>query len=80
MLAADLGVGEPALGDQRDDVEVEPPQRAGHGDAEHGRGDDAGVHVMARAHPDRDNRLTQGDDDDQAVALGEVASPQLPAL
>ena len=70
----------PAGRDQRDDVEVDPPERRAerhaHGsggtlpDAEPGLGADA----------DRDDRLAEGDDDDQAVALGEVAGVQLPAL
>ena len=32
------------------------------------------------ADPDRDDRLAEGDDDDQPVTLGEVAGNELPAL
>ena len=80
LLAADLRPRQPALGDQRDDVEVRPPERARHDDAEHRRRHDAGVHVAVRPHADRHDRLAQRDDDDQPVALGEVARGQLPAL
>ena len=38
-----LGAAEAALGDERDDVEVGPPQRRGDGEAQQRAGDDAGV-------------------------------------
>ena len=48
---------------------------------EHRRRDDARGRRRASApDADRDDRLAEGDDDDQAVALGEVARDELPAL
>ena len=47
---------------------------------ERGGGDDAGVDACPGADADRDDRLAERDDDDQPVALGEVAWHQLPAL
>ena len=41
---------------------------------------DAGVDAGLGADADRDDRLAEGDDDDQPVALGEVAGHELPAL
>ena len=76
----DLGFAEPPGRDQGDDVEVGPPERRGEEDAEHGGGADPEVEGAGGADPDRDDRLAEGDDDDQAVALGEVAGDELPAL
>ena len=51
-----------------------PPRRAA-------RADDPRVELEAgRADPERDDRLAERDDDDQAVALGEVAGDDAPAL
>ncbi len=72
--------GEPPAGDDRDDVEVHPPHRRGDDHAEHGDGYDAGVERDLGADADRDDRLAQRDDHDRAVALGEVAGHELPAV
>jgi hypothetical protein len=45
-----------------------------------GARDDAGVDAGPGAHADGHDRLAQGDQHDQAMALGEVARNQLPAL
>jgi hypothetical protein len=66
-------------GDQRHDVEVDPPPRRAVGDAEHGRGDDPGVESQRGSDSDRDYRLAEGDDHDQAVPLGEMARGEPPA-
>ena len=57
----------------RDDVEVGPPERGDGGDPEHRRDHLAGFELEAGARTDRDDRLAEGDDHDQAVPLGEVA-------
>jgi hypothetical protein len=36
--------------------------------------------VPTHADPDRDDRLAEGDDQDEPVALGEVAGDELPPL
>ena len=62
-----------ALGDERDDVEVGPPLRAG--DRHPGdRGDDhaGGEAGRVEAGADGDDRLAERDDHDQPEALGEV--------
>jgi hypothetical protein len=46
-----LDLGQPLRGRQGGDVEVRPPQRAGHADPQDGRGDDATVDAVSR-HPD----------------------------
>jgi hypothetical protein len=62
-------------------VEVGPPQRGRQQDAERGRGKRAGVQVdVFGPHPYRHDRLAQGDDHGQAVALGEVPGREAPAL
>ena len=65
---------------QRDHVEVEPPEGGGDGGCRGCRDDDARVDDGVRAHADRDDRLAEGDDHDQPVALGEVGGLELPAL
>ena len=73
-------VSQPPLGDERNHVEVRPPERARDGDAEQRRGDDAhGQRDALRADPERDDRLAQGDEDDERVALGEVRGRHVPA-
>ena len=63
------------------DVEVRPPERGDYDDAEDGGRDDAGRERNARgADADRDDRLAEGDDDDEAEALGEVRRRDAPAL
>jgi hypothetical protein len=72
---------QPPLGDQRHDVEVQPPQRRRDDDAERGGGHDAGLDLEPLgADADGDDRLAERDDDDQPVALGEVAGHELPPL
>jgi hypothetical protein len=63
-----------------DDVEVEPPERGGHRGSKYGRRNDAGIDVRVGTHPDRDDRLSEGDDDDEPMPLGEVARRQPPSL
>ena len=72
-------LAQPALGDERDDVEVRPPQRRRDGEAEQRGRDDTGVE-HGRADADRHDRLAQGDDHDQAVTLGEVTGGEPPTL
>ena len=75
------GRREAVLGHHRDDVEVRPPQRAGDADGQERREHDAAVELDAlRAHADRHDRLPEGDDHDQAEALGEVLRVHVPAL
>jgi hypothetical protein len=63
------------------DVEVRPPERGDDDDAEDGCRDDAGRERNAGgADADRDDRLAEGDDDDEAVAFGEVRRRYAPAL
>src|SRR5436190_2554547 len=79
-LAPRRRAGEPPGRNQRHDVEVRPPQTGRQGDAQHRGGGDAGGQVCLGADPDRDDRFAERDDDDQPVALGEVAGNELPAL
>lgn len=68
-----LGAAQHAFGDRGDDVEVGPPQRHGHGQAEHDRGHQRTRHrFLRRADTERHDRLPEGDDHDQAVPFGEV--------
>ena len=61
------------LGDAGDDVEVEPPQAHGDGQTAQQCGGVAPPQVGAgRRGPDGDDRLADGDDDDEAEAFGEV--------
>ena len=61
------------LGDQRDHVEVGPPQAARHRQPQDGRGDHGPRdRFPGHALADRHDRLPQRDDDDQAVSLGEM--------
>ena len=66
--------------DQGDDVEVDPPHRGRQPDPERRRRGDPGVDPDFGADPDGDDRLPQRDQDDEPVALGEVARLELPAL
>ena len=63
-----------------DDVEVGPPLGRGEGDADDSGDDHAGVDAGLGPDADGDDRLAEGDDDDQPVPLGEVLGVQLPAL
>ena len=63
---------------ERDDVEVRPPQGGGEADPEHRRRDHAGGEIDPGTDTQRDDRLAERQDDDQAVALGEVPRHQLP--
>ena len=78
-LCAARRLAEPPLRNQRDHVEVRPPERGGDGEAKQGSGDDAGIE-RGCTDPDRHDRLAERDDHDQAVPLGEVAGREPPAL
>src|SRR5580704_14106432 len=80
LLATAGSACEATLGGDRDDVEVEPPERGGDGDTEQRGGDDAGVEVDLGADAECDDGLAESDDDDRAVALGEVPGDELPAV
>ena len=73
-----LGLAELSLRDERDDVEVGPPQRGGDHNPEQRLDDDLGVELR-RADADRHDRLPQSDDDEEPVPLGEVAGGDPPA-
>ena len=63
---------ESALGDEGNDVEVDPPHSRGESDSQH-RGDvDTGGQLALGGMTKDDDRFTEGDDDDQVVALGEM--------
>jgi len=66
-----VGLAKLPLGDGRDDVEVDPPERRDDRDAQQCRDDDSGSEP-ACADAEGDDRLAEGDDDDQAVTLCEV--------
>ena len=80
LLAADRRALQPPRRDQGDDVEYIHHMRRREPDADHGGHALADAERLPDADPDRDDRLAQGDDHDQAVALGEVAGHELPAL
>ena len=64
---------QPLLGRARDAIEVRPPEPDGHQRGQRHGADQLGVErVILRADADRDDRFAQADDDEQAVALGEV--------
>ena len=71
---------EPAFRDQRDDVEVDPPECRREADTEHGRGDDLGRQLDLRTDAEGDDRLAERQDDHQVVPLGEVTRHQAPSL
>ena len=71
---------EPALGEDRGHVEVEPPQRRDDGYSENRGHEDAGIQVEAGAEADGDDRLAEGDENDQPVPLREVLGRDAPAL
>ena len=78
---APLGrAGQASRRDQRYDVEVDPPQGGRQGDSQHRGRNDARGQVRRGASSDGDDRLAQGDDDDQPVALGEMRRDEPPAL
>ena len=74
------GARQPPRRHQRHHVEVQPPHGGRDDDAEHGRGDDTGVHAGLGTDADGHDGLAERDDHDQAVALGEVRRHQLPSL
>ena len=65
--------------DERDDVEVRPPERCGHRDAQDRGSDHSRVQLASRADADRDDRLAEGDDDDEPVTLREMRGRYTPA-
>ena len=67
-----------SLGDQRDDIEVDPPQRRCESHGEHRRENHGRGQVDLRTDADRDDRLAQGEDDDEIVPFGEVRGHQPP--
>ena len=71
---------EASAGDDRDDVEVRPPQRCRDDHSQHRCHDDARTDGGARADADGDDRLAEGDDHDRAVALSEMSGHELPAV
>ena len=77
----DVDARQPALGRDRDDVEVEPPE-ARHRREPHEHSDHRAdvVQLVAHADAERDERLAERDDHDEAVPLGEVVRAQLPPL
>ena len=79
-LAALFRVHEPPRGHPRHHVEVQPPHPGREPDPDDRGGPLGEAEVTRHAHADRDDRLAEGDDQDQAVALGEVGRHQLPAL
>src|SRR5215210_2015571 len=66
-------LSEVALGDKRDNIEVRPPEREGDDQAQEGRGHGPGVELAVQPGADRDDRLPEGDDQDQREALREMA-------
>ena len=73
-------VGQPGLVDVDGPVEVRPPEGGGDDDSEDRGRDPGGVEWQAfRADPDGDDRLSDGDDHDQPVALHEVLRRDPPA-
>ena len=71
---------QPPLGDDGDDVEVDPPQRSGEADPERTDERHRRVQLDLGADAERDHRLAQGQDDDQVVAFGEVPGHEPPAV
>jgi hypothetical protein len=75
------GSGESAFGDQRGHVEVRPPHRARHREAEGGGDDDRpGDRELGHPDPDRHDRLAERHDDDESVPLAEVAGRAEPPV
>ena len=74
-----VGLAKLPLGDGRDDVEVDPPERRDDRDAQQCRDDDSGSEP-ACADAEGDDRLAEGDDDDQAVTFCEVGRIDAPVL
>ena len=76
-----LSFGEDLSEADREEVEVRDPERCGDGQAEQcgddGRGGEGG---LPGAEADRDQRLAERDDDDQAMALDEVRGLEPPTL
>jgi hypothetical protein len=61
--------------------EVAPPQRAGHGHREHAGPDgDAGRRRAGQARGRHNQRFTECDDHDEAVAFGKMVGMQVPAF
>ena len=73
-------VGDPGLRHVDDPVEVRPPQGRSDDHPEHGGRDPGRIQRQpGRADADRDDRLSEGDDDDQPVTLDEVRRRETPA-
>ena len=70
---------EPSPREDRGHVEVEPPERRDDHDPERRPDDDPGLEDEPRTDADRDDRLAERDQDDQAVSLGEVLRRDPPA-
>ena len=70
---------EPALGDPRDEVEVEPPERRRREEGEPERGHARRVELqLGRGRPDDHDRLAERDDQEELEALCEVRGADLP--
>ena len=69
-----------ALRDDRDDVEIRPPESAGDREPEEHGCEDAEPELgLGGAYPERDDRLAERDNQDEGVALREVAGRESPA-
>jgi hypothetical protein len=71
--------GQSLGGDDGHRVEVGPPHRREDGHSDDGGDHHAGGDAAFGPDPDRHDRLAEGDDDEQAVALGEVLRHELPS-
>ncbi len=70
---------EPPLCDRGNEVEVEPPEGRGREERETERSETRGVERQLRGRRARnDDRLAEGDDDEQLEALGEVRGLDVP--
>ncbi len=75
-----LGLHQARQADVYRPVEVRPPQGAGHGDAQQRGRDGPGIQRQpGGADADGHDRLSEGDDDDQPMALDEVLRRDAPA-
>ena len=74
-----LRISEPGLRDEGDPIEVGPPQGRRDDHPQQGGRDPRGIERQScRADADRDDRLSQGDDDDESVSLDEVRWRDVP--
>ena len=74
-----LRLHEPPPREDRGYVEVEPPERRDDDDCERGGQQHSRIQLEAGAEADGDNRLAEGDQDDEPVPLGEVLRRNPPA-